>query len=98
MNKIENKDISLGSLILPSEVFAHFELVEIIDGEKEINLFLDEKFVSPSAKDYTSKGFTEQSVIQDFPSRCEVRLYSCIFAVASGKTNYQARLLPTSMT
>lgn len=66
---METKDINLWSLILPGEVFEHFEVVDVLHGAKEIHLFLDEKLVPPCAVGYRSKGFTEQSVIQDFPLR-----------------------------
>ena len=56
-------------MILPAEVFTHFEIVELVDSPTQIALFLDEKFVPPAINGYSSKGFTEQSVIQDFPLR-----------------------------
>lgn len=66
---MEDNKINLGSLILPVEVFTHFEIVDVVDSPKQIDLFLDEKFVPPASIGYRSKGFTEQSVIQDFPLR-----------------------------
>lgn len=59
----------LGALILPKEVFNHFELVEIADSAKQVDLFLDERSNPPQTTGFSSKGFTEQAVIQDFPIR-----------------------------
>lgn len=67
MRNSEKRDISLGALILPGAVFEHFDVVDVFSNDKQIDLFLDEKYAPPGATDYTSKGFTEQSVIQDFP-------------------------------
>lgn len=63
------KDISFVQCLLPEDVYKHFNLVDILTSPKQIDLFLDEKLVSPSSKGYVSKGFTEPSVIQDFPLR-----------------------------
>lgn len=69
-------------MILPSELFTHFEIIDVVDGAKEIQLFLDEKFVPPAADGDSSKGFTEQSVIQDFP--LIGKAVFCIFADENG--------------
>ena len=59
------------ALMLPEDVYKYFELVEALCGEKDIQLFLDEKPLPPDdeAARYQSKGFTEQAIIQDFPMR-----------------------------
>ena len=58
-------------LILPSMVFDHFTCVHYEIQPKQIDIYLDEKLVRPeeSNKKYTSKGFTDYSIIQDFPLR-----------------------------
>ena len=59
-------------LLLPSGVLEHFE-VALIDEEKtlkQVDIYLDELFQPPTtAYSYVSKGFTEETVIQDFPIR-----------------------------
>lgn len=57
------------ALILPPQVFEHFDLTDSLNSKIDIHLFLDEKKVQPPKANYTSKGFTEQKVIQDFPLR-----------------------------
>jgi len=37
--------------------------------DQDVHLFLDERHMPPKAVGYESKGFTEQSIIQDFPLR-----------------------------
>ncbi|MEG1523361.1 MAG: hypothetical protein RR455_13010, partial [Bacteroidales bacterium] len=66
---MNNKDIDLACLVLPREVFEHFELVDIVDNNHQLDLILDEKSAPPSPRGYSSKGFTERIVIQDFPLR-----------------------------
>lgn len=59
--------MTLAELILPKEVFEHFELIRIEKLQDLIDLYLDEHPVLPSGKyTYNSKGFTEASVIQDY--------------------------------
>ena len=58
-------------LVLPPLVFLHFTCVHYEVQSKQIDIYLDEKFVKPDiiGAEYISKGFTEQSIIQDFPLR-----------------------------
>lgn len=62
---------TLASLILPREVFEHFEIVATQADEQQVHLYLDQKNDPPARHDYTytSKGFTEQTIVQDFPLR-----------------------------
>jgi transposase len=56
-------------LLLPKAIYDYFELVNTEASNMEVHLFLDEKHNPPESDGYESKGFTEQSVIQDFPLR-----------------------------
>ena len=61
--------VDLGFLVLPRDIYEHFDLVKSVVSEKEIDLYLDEKSVPPQPSGFTSKGFTEPRTIQDFPLR-----------------------------
>ena len=69
---------SLFSLVLPSALTDHFELVEhkelgnVETKKMELELYLDEKNVLPPGSDksqYESKGFLPATRVQDFPIR-----------------------------
>lgn len=71
-------DKSLFSLLLPSALTDHFELVgykelgNVETKKMELELYLDEKNVPPPAPDkseYESKGFLPATRVQDFPIR-----------------------------
>ena len=64
-----NKDINLSQLLLPTDVLNHFDIVDYLVSEQAINIYLDEKNTPPSPNGFSSKGFTEQKTIQDFPIR-----------------------------
>ncbi len=61
----------LSKLILPTEVFEHFELIAIEEYPGHFILRLDEKNVPPRKQyhTYASKGFFPGVEIQDFPLR-----------------------------
>jgi len=65
--------LSLLKLLLPEEIFEHFDLVEMKeDTEGKLIFYLDEKLVRPQNhldKVLISKGFQEEVEIQDFPLR-----------------------------
>ncbi len=64
--------LSLIKLILPSEIFEYFEIINVVVEDNFIHVYLDEHDVKPEAyfeKKLTSKGFHPESVIQDFPLR-----------------------------
>jgi len=64
--------LSLVKLILPSEIFEYFEIINVVVEDNSIHVYLDERDVKPEAyseKKLTSKGFHPESVIQDFPLR-----------------------------
>lgn len=64
------KDFSIAEIIFPEGILDWFEVVDLHRADKEWHIFLDERAVPPSdGGSYNSKGFTEQSVIQDFPLR-----------------------------
>ena len=69
-----NNDYSqeLIKLLLPSEIFEYFEIVNLKVTDTSINVYLDENNTLPEG--YTeqkliSKGFHAVSIIQDFPIR-----------------------------
>jgi hypothetical protein len=64
-----NTPVNALQLLLPQEIFEHFELIDSQTKDNAIHLFLDEKPIPPLNGRYYSKGFTEQSVINDFPIR-----------------------------
>ena len=63
---------SLIKLFLPSEVFDYFEIMNVTVENRTVHVYLDELDIKPveyATDKLTSKGFTEASVIQDFPLR-----------------------------
>ena len=56
-------------LLLPGAIYDYFELVHTEVSDVDVHLFLDEQRIPPKSVGYESKGFTEQSIIQDFPLR-----------------------------
>ena len=56
-------------LLLPSVIYDYFELVHTEVSDIDVHLFLEEQYMPPQAVGYENKGFTEHSVIQDFPLR-----------------------------
>ena len=56
-------------LLLPGAIYDYFELVHTEVSDVDVHLFLDEVYNPPKAVGCESKGFTEQSIIQDFPLR-----------------------------
>lgn len=58
--------------ILPVEVFEYFEIIKVDIDDKTIDLYLDELNLPPEKyqkEKLISKGFTEPTIIQDFPLR-----------------------------
>lgn len=63
---------------MPRLIYEYFELVHTEVSEVDKHLFLDEVSNPPYGVGYESKGFTEQSFIQDFPLRAKpVYLHIC---------------------
>lgn len=59
-------------LLLPDGVLDYFEIVEVIKDEQSTCIYLQEKNVIPeeySGRHLESKGFYEDSKVQDFPLR-----------------------------
>ena len=59
-------------LILPGDILAFFEVVKVTTTSDQIDIYLDEKNISPaeySGQGVLSKGFTVPTSIQDFPLR-----------------------------
>ena len=64
--------MTLAELILPADLLNYFEVVSIEENktDKIIDIYLDELFQPPTTEQtYVSQGFTEETVIQDFPVR-----------------------------
>lgn len=62
----------LVKLLLPSELFDYFEIINLVVEDRSVTVFLDERDVKPtvySGEKLTSKGFHPASIIQDFPIR-----------------------------
>ena len=59
-------------LLLPEGVLDYFEITQVIQQEKEIAIVLEEKNIIPEeykGRKLESKGFYEDSKVQDFPLR-----------------------------
>lgn len=62
----------LVKLLLPTELFDYFEIIDLVIQDRSVTVFLDERDVKPAAysdQKLTSKGFHPESIIQDFPIR-----------------------------
>lgn len=60
------------SLVLPAEVFEYFEIIKTETVSRQVHLYLDEQNIVPDeykGEDLLSKGFHQESVVQDFPLR-----------------------------
>ena len=60
------------SLLLPDGILEYFELTEVGKESKELQVFLQEKNISPQGyknEELESKGFFPEVSIQDFPIR-----------------------------
>lgn len=59
--------------ILPSDIIAHFDVIEATENDGILSIHLDEKNVippeTPKEKQLESKGFMPSIMIQDFPIR-----------------------------
>lgn len=70
---MQNKtEIELANFILPSGILDYFTIRKVLQTEESLNIYLDENNVIPESyvKDKViSKGFYEESSIQDFPIR-----------------------------
>jgi hypothetical protein len=59
-------------LLLPEGVLDYFEITQVNQQEKEISIVLEERNVIPDeyqSRNLESKGFYEDSKVQDFPLR-----------------------------
>ena len=70
----------LADLILPTGMLDHFELIRIeatsVTIKGEYHLWLDEKNLCPKS-DYESKGYYNETTIQDFPIRGKAVYLHC---------------------
>ena len=59
-------------LLLPTELFEYFSIVNVEVSGKEVHVYLDEKAIKPEGYELVkliSKGFHAEIVVQDFPLR-----------------------------
>lgn len=72
MSSDNNHFYSLIKLLLPTEIFEYFDIVNIKVDDKEVHVHLDEQYIKPEGYELVkliSKGFHKVSIIQDFPIR-----------------------------
>ena len=63
---------TLVRLMLPEGLLDYFELINVIQAENGLNIYLEEKNISPSGYEKSqleSKGFLPETAVQDFPIR-----------------------------
>ena len=63
---------TLVRLILPEGILDYFELINVIQAENGLNIYLEEKNMVPAGYEKSqleSKGFLPETAIQDFPIR-----------------------------
>ena len=63
---------TLVRLILPEGLLDYFELINVTQSEKGLNIYLEEKNLPPEGYEQSqleSKGFLPETAIQDFPIR-----------------------------
>ena len=63
---------TLVRLILPEGLLDYFELINVIQAENGLNIYLEEKNIPPVGYEkpqLESKGFLPETAIQDFPIR-----------------------------
>lgn len=57
-------------MILPQGLSDYFEIIDLRNSDKDWHIFLNEKAIPPDGfNKCTSKGFTDERVVQDFPLR-----------------------------
>lgn len=72
MKKQDPQLTMLIELILPKEIFKYFDVINIVDHSSQVDIYLDEKNNPPEEYVHdklTSKGFSPEITIQDFPLR-----------------------------
>lgn len=72
MSKTNDYSQEFTKLLLPTEIFNYFEIVNLQVTDTSINVYLDEKNILPEryiGNKLSSKGFHSTSIIQDFPIR-----------------------------
>lgn len=72
MNDDKAHLMQLAELILPEEIFDFFDIINITAGERQVDIYLDEKHEKPEGYELVkivSKGFHPSICIQDFPLR-----------------------------
>lgn len=79
MDQQNEEGLSLAKVVLPSGILEYFSLINIVQTEEILSIYLNEKNIIPA--EYTndklsSKGFYDEIKVQDFPIRGkEVYLY-----------------------
>ena len=64
------EQLDTARMILPQKVSDYFEIIDLRASDKDWHIFLNEKAIPPDGfNKCTSKGFTDERVVQDFPLR-----------------------------
>ena len=74
MTEKNNYYQELLKLLLPTEIFEYFEIVNLELEDKKVHVYLDEHNIIPAEykqDKLTSKGFHNVAIIQDFPIRAK---------------------------
>lgn len=64
--------VHLANLVLPHEIFEYFDIITIQGGERQVDIYLEEKNENPEGYELVklvSKGFHPSICLQDFPLR-----------------------------
>jgi len=72
MSPKQDYTVDLLKLLLPTELFEYFDIVNLDVKAKEIHVYLEERNIPPkefSSEKLVSKGFHKQIKVQDFPIR-----------------------------
>jgi hypothetical protein len=65
-------DLALSEFILPKGILEYFDLVNVVQLDNELELYLEERNIHPDEyqqEKLTSKGFYDEIKVQDFPIR-----------------------------
>ncbi|MBE8720261.1 ISAon1 family transposase N-terminal region protein [Sphingobacterium pedocola] len=69
---MQDAERRLLALLMPEGLLDYFDIMEVVQKDKELHIHLDEKNIAPSGYENTklaSKGFMPVSEIKDFPIR-----------------------------
>ena len=69
---MQDAERRLLALLMPKGLLEYFDIMEVVQQDKELHIHLDEKNIAPSGYENSklaSKGFIPASEIKDFPIR-----------------------------